>query len=87
MKKDCKRSGGFRVECESRRDGSGTLYLYGVVSFGLNEQRCKRFQTAGTVVSVWGDGLSVLTYRSGCVEVCGHILGVSCDSEAGCAGN
>ena len=86
MKNACtkaKRSGGFRVEWESKRNGSDTLYLYGVESFGEYEEKCKRFRTAGEVVAVYGDNLAVLTYRSGCVEVCGRILGVSRESVKG----
>lgn len=77
MKNACKGNGGFRVEWESKRNGSDTLYLYRVESFGEYEAKCKRFRTAGAVVAVYGEDLAVLTYRSGCVEVCGRILGVS----------
>ena len=74
-------NGRFRVEWDARKDGSGTLYLYGVKTFGENGERCKRFVTEGALVSVYGEDLSVLTFRSGCVEVCGRILGVSYGPE------
>ncbi len=83
MKNACKGSGGFRVEWESKRNGFDTLYLFGVESFGEYEAKCKRFRTVGAVVAVYGEDLAVLTYRSGCVEVCGRILGVSKEAVKG----
>ncbi len=80
MKNACSRAakgGGFRVEWESKRNGADALYLYGVESFGEYEAKCRRFRTGGEVIAVYGENLAVLTYRSGCVEVCGRILGVS----------
>ena len=69
----------FRLEWEECRNGEGRIYLFGVISFREYEEKRKRFETPSGCVSVFGERLSVTTYRSGCVEVCGGILGVSFD--------
>ena len=75
--------GVFRLEWEEKAKGEGVLYLFGVRSFGEYGERRKSFLTGAGNVSVYGEGLSVQTFRSGCVEVCGRILGVSLDREGG----
>ena len=74
------KSRGFRLEWDGRASG-GVLYLFGVQSFGEYEEKRKTFVTGTGQVSVYGEGLTVQTYRSGCVEVCGKIFGVSLDRE------
>ena len=78
-----KNHGSFRLEWEARAKGDGALYLFGVRSFGEYGERRKTFLTGAGIVSVYGEGLTVQTFRSGCVEVCGTILGVSLDREGG----
>ena len=73
------RRSAFRLEWESDRDGVGRLFLFGVASFGRYGESEKRFLTAGGDVAVRGERLSVRTYRSGGVEVCGSIREVSFD--------
>ncbi|MBO4284516.1 MAG: hypothetical protein J5958_07850 [Clostridia bacterium] len=68
---------GFRVEWEEDTDGSGRLFLFGVASFGAYEEKKKCFLTKAGKVSVYGERLSVETFRSGGVEVVGRIVGVS----------
>ena len=53
----------FRLEWEERSGGDGTLYLDGVLSFGEFAEKRKRFLTGVGVVSVFGERLSVLTFR------------------------
>ncbi|MBP5428576.1 MAG: YabP/YqfC family sporulation protein [Clostridia bacterium] len=82
MKKERGRGAGrsvFRLEWESDRDGVGRLFLFGVATFGRYGENEKRFLTADGAVSVRGERLSVKTYRSGGVEVCGSIREVSFD--------
>ena len=67
----------FRLEWEGDADGNGRLYLFGVRSFGEYEEKRKRFRTDAGDVSVYGERLSVETFRSGGVEVAGRITGVS----------
>ena len=68
---------GFRLEWEGRGDGSGRIYLFGVRSFGAYEEKRKCFRVDAGSVSVYGELLSVQTFRSGAVEVLGRIAGVS----------
>ena len=70
---------GLRLEWEVDADGSGRLFLFGVASFGAYEEKRKCFQTDAGSVSVYGERLSVETFRSGGVEVAGQIAGVSFD--------
>lgn len=82
MKKKGTRNGGrrgFRLEWEGTKDGNGTLYLFGVDSFGEYEERRKGFLTGAGSVSVIGDNLLIQTFRSGGVEVNGRIRGVTFD--------
>lgn len=72
--------GAFRLEWEVKATG-GALYLFGVKSFGEYGEKRKSFLTGAGVVSVYGEGLTAQTFRSGCVEVCGNVLGVSLDRE------
>ena len=74
--------GGFRLEWEGN-GRSGTVYLFGVESFGEYGEKSKTFLTDGGKVTVYGVDLTVETFRSGCVEVAGRIFGVSLDETEG----
>lgn len=70
----------FRLEWEGD-GGRGRVYLFGVRSIGEYADRCKRFMTSAGWVSVFGNRLTLSTYRSGCVVISGEILGVSVDGK------
>ena len=74
---------GFRMEWEGDEGDSGRLFLFGVRAFGAFEEKRKSFQTDAGSVSVYGERLTVETFRSGGVEVAGRIAGVSFDPGRG----
>ena len=80
LKRRREKGGGrsFRVEWEVA-GSDGRVYLFGVRSFGAYTDDEKRFLTGAGRVAIYGKRLTVSTYRSGCVEVSGTILGVSLD--------
>lgn len=70
----------FRIEWEGA-GSCGRVYIFGVRLFGAYTDEEKRFLTSAGRVAVYGKRLVVSTYRSGCVEVSGTILGVSLDPD------
>lgn len=79
-RKEKRGAGSFRVEWENAGSG-GRVYLFGVRSIGAYTDEEKRFLTSAGRVAVYGKRLIVSTYRSGCVEVSGEILGVALDPD------
>ena len=71
----------FRLEWEETEDGRGTVYLFGVSAIGEYAEERKSFQTSKGTVGIIGKGLSVLTYRSGTVELMGEIAEITYQKE------
>ena len=69
----------FRLEWTEDREGEGTVYLFGVETFGDYSEKQKSFYTRAGKVTVLGEELFVSTFRSGGIEISGSVRGVTFD--------